>query len=103
MRKPQITRTITTTIATILCVNPSTRGLTEEIAVLPRTYADNDAIMKFIEKNNVFAGEVKPVSVVSTKEEKKLYKMPEEMFVQYATPVDDEEAEELESEENTEE
>lgn len=90
MRKPMVTRTITTTIAKVLCVNPSTRALEEVDFTLPRTYKTEQDILKKIDKIGMpedKAG-LKPVSVVSTDIKAQLYKLPEEDFVKYATPTD---------------
>lgn len=101
-RKPVVTRTIATTKATILCVNPDTRALSEVEKILPRTYSDNNAVMKYIEKNDVFAGtDLKPVSVVSTVVEKKLYKVDEDEFIKIATVCSAEEAQELANNDDT--
>lgn len=88
-RIPVVSRTITSTEVTILCINTSTREISEVVKVLPRTYANNEAILKFIDKNGIDMGEnVKPVSVVSTKVKNQLYKMLETKFVELADPVD---------------
>lgn len=102
-RIPMVTRTITTTDATILCVNPENRQLEEVVLTLPRTYNDNNAIMKYIDKHNLFEGKVvKPVSVVSTTVNAKLYKMTEEKFVEVATPCDDDDTDDVADDESTE-
>lgn len=88
-RIPVVSRTITSTEVTVLCINTSTREISEVVKVLPRTYASNDAILKFIDKNGIDMGEnVKPVSVVSTKVKNQLYKMLETKFVELAEPVE---------------
>lgn len=100
-RIPMVTRTITSTNATIMCVNTSTKQVEEVSKVLPRTYADDNAILKYIEKHNVFEGtELKPVSVVSSVVFKALYGMREEEFVQVAKPLTADEAQDAQDDED---
>lgn len=91
MRKPMVTRTITTTTATILCANTATRAMEEKALTLPRTYADEKAVMKYIDKHqdSFDLGDLKPVSMISKVENNQLYKMSEEDFIKYATPTTD--------------
>ena len=88
-RKPVVSRTIQSTNATILCVNPSTRALEEVSVTLPRTSADDKAVMKKVEKMSLIQEPLKPVSVVSTTVTKKLYKMDEDFYIEHATPCDE--------------
>ena len=82
-RKPSVTRTITSTTVTVFCVNKEDRSTFEQSIVLPRTYKDEDKLMKAVE--NAFIGEpVKPVSIVSAEVNEQLYGMSEEDFIKYA-------------------
>lgn len=84
-RKPQVTRTIKTTHAVVLCVNTEDRSTFEQTITLPRTYTDDKKLMKIIE--GCFDepdSPVKPISVISTEVKETLYGMTEEEFIQYA-------------------
>lgn len=82
-RKPMVTRTITSTTATVFCVNKEDRSTFEQSVVLPRTYKDEDKLMKAVE--NVFIGEpVKPVSITGIEVNEQLYGMTEEEFIKNA-------------------
>lgn len=90
MRKPMVTRTITSTNVTLLCVNTDTKTVEEKTVSLPRTYADEKAVMKFVDKNllTLDLGALKPVSMISKTEVEMLYKMDEAEFIRLATPCD---------------
>lgn len=82
-RVPQVTRTIPTTIVHLLCVNTEDRSTFEQDVTLPRTYKDEQKMMKVVEK--VFEGEpVKPVSILGSDVKETLYGMTEAEFIQYA-------------------
>lgn len=82
-RPNMVTRTIPTTIVTVFCVNTEDRSTFEQNVTLPRTYKDNTAIMKALEK--VFYGEpVKPVSVISSEVHETYYGMLEQDFIAHA-------------------
>ena len=92
-RIPMVTRTITSTDATILCVNIESEALEKKTVTLPRTYADDKAIMKYIEKNGtLLETNLKPVAVVSKEEKNALYGMREEEFVKLAKVLNGDEA-----------
>lgn len=85
-RAPQVTRTIITTKANVLCLNIETGEPCNEIVVLPRTYKDEKSLMKKV--TELFTdSSVKPVHVVDKEEIETLYGMPEQDFIKYAKPL----------------
>ena len=88
MREPKVTRTIETTKATVLCVNPETKNVFEKTLTLPRTYKDEKALKKAIEKATIDV-DFKVVSVISTDVNKTLYGMTEDQFIANAEILPD--------------
>lgn len=88
-RRPMVTRTITTTEVTMMCVNIETKEVTNATVTLPRTYKDDSAINRFIEKEGItFGDNLKPVTIVSKQEVNSLYGMYEEEFVKVAKKME---------------
>ena len=82
-RVPQVTRTIPTTDVKFLVVNTELRQTYEQVITLPRTYKDEDKMMKALEK--VLAGEpIKAVSIISYEVRETLYGMTEAEFIKHA-------------------
>ena len=83
-RIPMVTRTIQTTRANVLCLNIVEGEPFNKEVILPRTYKDEKAMMKVVEKlvNN---DEVKAVHIVATEVEETLYGMTEQDFISYAS------------------
>lgn len=82
-RIPQVTRTIPTTTVTVFCVNTEDRTTFEQNLTLPRTYKDDQKLMKAVEK--ALAGEpIKPVSILSSEVKETLYGMTEQEFIMHA-------------------
>ena len=82
-RKPQVTRTITTTVVSLFCVNTEDRSTFEQSLTLPRTYKDEQKLMKAVEK--ALEGEpIKAVAINSYEVKETLYGMSEEEFIQHA-------------------
>lgn len=80
-RQPQITRTITTTTAKFLVVHLDTKATEAVELTLPRTYKDDNAILKMAEKRNEDKN-LKYVAVLDTLVvQKKLWGMSEEEFI----------------------
>ena len=84
-RVPVVSRTIVSTKANVLFVN-TTNGETEnKDVIVPRTYKDNEkllkAIVKTMDENTIY----KPVHVVSSEVVKNRYVMNESDFIKYAT------------------
>ena len=82
-RQPQVTRTMKTTVATVLCVNVTTGETFNKDVTLPRTYRDEAKMMKLIE-NIVNDGNIKAVYVVNQRVEETLYGMSEIEFINAA-------------------
>ena len=82
-RVPMVTRTIPTTICTIFCVNKETRDTFEQTITLPRTYKDEQKMMKAVEQ--ALDGEpIKAVSIIGTEVKETLYGMTESEFMRHA-------------------
>ena len=82
-RKPQVTRTMTTTKVSVLCLNIEDAEPYNEVVTLPRTYKDEKAILKEVRKI-IDTDTTKAVHVVATKIEETLYGMDEDEFIKYA-------------------
>lgn len=82
-RQPQVTRTIVTTNATVLCLDLIKKEPFEKVVKLPRTYKDEKHMMKKIEEI-VNSSEVKAVHVIRTEIEETLYGMSEQKFIETA-------------------
>lgn len=82
-RTPQVTRTIKTTVVDVLCLDIVNGEPFNEQVTLPRTYKDEKAMLKEVEKviNNE---RQKAVHVVSFTVEEKLYGMSEQKFIETA-------------------
>ena len=82
-RKPVVTRTITTTVCQVFCVDvPSEETATIEV-VLPRTYTEKKLLNAV--KEAVDTDDFKAVHIVSTEIRETLYGMSEEDFIKNAT------------------
>lgn len=85
-RKPMVTRTITSTKVTLMCVNTAAQTIEDVEIILPRTYKDKKHILKTIKATwndeNLVVADVK-----SYEEHTQLYGMPEEDFVKLAQPI----------------
>lgn len=83
-RAPQVTRTIQTTKAKIMCLDlEKCEPFTKEIT-LPRTYKDDNAILKQAEKE-INTATIKVVHVVESSVQETLYGMSEQEFIKAAT------------------
>lgn len=82
-RIPQVTRTIKTTIVDVLCLNIVDGEPFNEQITLPRTYKDEKAMLKEVEK--VINNDVqRAVHIVGFTVEEKLYGMSEQKFIETA-------------------
>lgn len=85
-RKPMVTRTITSTKVTLMCVNTVAQTIEDVEIILPRTYKDKKHILKTVkatwDNENLVVADVK-----SFEEHTQLYGMPEEDFVKLAQPI----------------
>lgn len=85
-RTPSVTRTIQTTDITVMCVDVTTAEVSNKTLTLPRTFKDEEAMLKAVKK----AGETdtcKFVQVVAHKVNEQLYGMTEADFIKYAKPL----------------
>lgn len=82
-RTPMVTRTIQTTKANVLCLNIVDGEPFNKVVTLPRTYKDENAMLKVISKM-VDNDEVKAVHVVDSYVEETLYGMSEQRFIDLA-------------------
>lgn len=80
MRTPMVTRTIPTTLVTFLAVNPETKSVTEETIALPRSYKDEKALKKALDKATE-KETFKAVSIIGCEVHETLYGMTEEKFI----------------------
>ena len=83
-RVPQVTRTIVTTKATALCLNVETGEAENATFTVPRTYKDNEKLLKAIKA----VGEtdtLKVVHIVDVQTEETLYGMTEQDFIAHAS------------------
>lgn len=84
MRKPQVTRTIITTKANVMCLDIQTGEPCNKVFTAPRTYKDNEKLLKVL-KSTEETDELKLVHIVDVKTEETLYGMDEAEFIKYAT------------------
>ena len=86
-RKPQVTRTLTSTKVFLLCLNLETEEAENEVVILPRTYKDESAILKKVQEK--WTDETKrPVHVVGTEIITKKYGMDEDKFAEIANVIE---------------
>lgn len=86
MRESKITRTITTTTVSVLCLDVVNGEPCNREFKLPGTYKKEKDILKACERAH-FEPDVKLVHVVDTEVTTMLYGMPESTFLKYAEPV----------------
>lgn len=82
-RVPMVTRTITTTKVNVMCLDIETGEPCNTITVVPRTYKDDEALLKKV-KEVLETETLKPVHVVSKEEIETLYGMSEQEFIEHA-------------------
>ena len=83
MRKPMITRTIQTTRATVMFIDTTDPTPYTNDIVLPRTYKNDDAMLKLV-KQMCETSTIKAVAIMSSTVESALYGMTESDFVAHA-------------------
>lgn len=83
-RAPQVTRTIQTTHASVLCMDIENREPCNRDVILPRTYKDDNAILKAVKKV-IETDTLKAVQVVSSNVQETLYGMSEQDFIAHAS------------------
>lgn len=82
-RKPMVTRTVQTTLATVLCLNTETAEPFNQTVTLSGTFKDNKAVMKAV-KALIENDTVSVAKAVDVEIEEKLYGMPEQDFINAA-------------------
>lgn len=87
-KEAMITRTIITTEAVIMTVDLTTQEVADLTITLPRTYKDDNALLKQAEKTEALAGK-KAVLVKSSTTVETLYGMTESDFIAHAEVQDD--------------
>lgn len=83
-RTPMVTRTITTTKATVMVCDVEAGDVITQEIVVPRTYKNDDALLKAI-KSTHETDQLKPVSIVKSEVIETLYGMTESDFIENAT------------------
>lgn len=82
-RVPMVTRTITTTKVNVMCLDIETGEPCNKITVVPRTYNDDEKLLKKV-KEVLETETLKPVHVVDKEEIETLYGMPEQEFIAHS-------------------
>jgi LytS/YehU family sensor histidine kinase len=95
-RKPMVTRTITTTKASVLCMDIQSAEPFNKVITLPRTYKDDKTLMKRVQEV-VETDNIKAVHIVDKEEVETLYGMTEQEFIEKAVVLDPETRKALES------
>lgn len=83
-RAPQVTRTIQTTNCNVMCLDITAGEPCNKEVVLPRTYKDEQAMLKAAKKV-VETNTLKAVHIVSSNVQETLYGMSEQDFIAHAT------------------
>lgn len=82
-RTRMVTRTITTTKANVMCLDVETGEPFNKEVTVPRTYKDNDSLLKTV-KPIIETETVKAVHIVDKTEIETLYGMTEQYFIEHA-------------------
>lgn len=82
-RVPMVTRTITTTKAIVMCVDVEAGEPFNKEVTLPRTYKDNESLLKTV-KPIIETETIKAVHIVDKAEIETLYGMAEQEFIEHA-------------------
>ena len=77
-----VTRTVTTTKATVLCVNTVAEETVTQVVEVPRSYTDDNKLLKVVKES--LDTTVIPVKVISTEIVETLYGMTEQKFIELA-------------------
>lgn len=77
-----VTRTVTTTKATVLCVNTVAEETVTQVIEVPRTYTDDSKLLKAVKET--LDATIIPVKVISTETVETLYGMTEQQFIEQA-------------------
>lgn len=82
-RVPMVTRTIITTKVNVMCLNIETEETCNRSVVVPRTYNDDEKLLKKV-KELIETETLKPVHIVDKEEIETLYGMSEQEFIKRA-------------------
>lgn len=93
MRKPMVTRTITTTTVNVLCLDTETAEPFNTEVKVPRTYKDDKKLLKLVQEM-LNTDVVSAVKIVDKQEIECLYGMLEEDFIKYAHVIPPKQADE---------
>lgn len=85
-RVPMVTRTVTSTKATVLVVDITTGSTFDKEVEVVRTYKDSDKLLKAIKSSFETATE-KIVAIKSSEEVETLYGISEQMFIEIAEKI----------------
>lgn len=88
-RTPMVTRTIITTQVNVLCMDLKNTEPCNKEVTLPRTYKDEDKLLKAVAKV-IDNKDMKAVQIVDSKEVETLYGMSEQDFIDNAIKLDNE-------------
>lgn len=88
-RLPMVTRTIVTTDCTTVLMNTESNEVFENVLSLPRTYKDDNAVLKALKKTYE-TDTIKVVYVKETTTVETLYGIPETEFIKIAKKLDPE-------------
>lgn len=81
-RKPMVTRTVTTTKATVLCVDTVAEETVTQVVEVPRIYTDDSKLLKAVKET--LDSTIIPIKVISTETVETLYGMTEQNFIELA-------------------
>lgn len=82
-RVPMVTRTIVATKANVMCLDVQTGEPCNKVVTVPRTYKDDEALMKKV-RPLLETETLKAVHIVDKEEIETLYGTTEQEFIQYA-------------------
>lgn len=85
MRKARITRTMTVTRCTLLCLNVETAEPENRTIELPRTYKDERAVLSACD--GFFDEVIRPVKLVHSQVIERRYALDEDVFIKYAVDI----------------
>ena len=83
-RVPMVTRTIVSTLATVMAVDLNTGETSNKQCVVARTYKDDEELLKAVKKQYEVAGEIAIVKVIDSERQEALYGMKESDFILHA-------------------
>ena len=87
-RVSMVTRSIVSTKVSVLCMDLETKTSVVKEVVLPRTYKDDNAILKYLAKH--FDNDtIKAVSIMDKVEQSDIYGMEEQEFIKLAKVLDE--------------